>query len=44
MSLDGVIEAPSWTAESGFVPEIGEAIGARILRRHAQLRRLVVAE
>ncbi|HVW79840.1 MAG TPA: dihydrofolate reductase family protein [Mycobacteriales bacterium] len=28
MSLDGVIEAPSWTAEFGFVPEMGEAIGA----------------
>jgi dihydrofolate reductase len=28
MSLDGVIESPSWTAEFGFVPEMGEAIGS----------------
>jgi dihydrofolate reductase len=28
MSLDGVIEAPSWTAEFGFVPEMGATIGA----------------
>jgi dihydrofolate reductase len=28
MGLDGVIETPSWTAEFGFVPEMGEAIGA----------------
>jgi dihydrofolate reductase len=27
MSLDGVIETPSWTSEFGFVPEMGEAIG-----------------
>src|SRR5262245_63423919 len=28
MSLDGVIDAPTWTAEYGFDPEMGEAIGA----------------
>jgi dihydrofolate reductase len=28
MSLDGVIDAPTWTFEYGFVPEMGEAIGA----------------
>src|SRR3954454_24498742 len=28
MSLDGVIDAPTWTAEYGFEPKIGEAIGA----------------
>ena len=28
MSLDGVIEAPSWTFEYGFDPKMGEAIGA----------------
>ena len=28
MSLDGVIETPSWTAEFGFDPQMGEAIGA----------------
>jgi dihydrofolate reductase len=27
MSLDGVIDAPSWTAEYGFDPKMGEAIG-----------------
>jgi dihydrofolate reductase len=26
MSLDGVIDAPTWTAEYGFAPEMGEAI------------------
>jgi dihydrofolate reductase len=26
MSLDGVIETPSWTAEFGFTPEMGAAI------------------
>jgi dihydrofolate reductase len=30
MSLDGVIEAPSWTAEFGFVPEMGAAIAAMV--------------
>jgi hypothetical protein len=28
MSLDGVIDAPIWTAEYGFDPGMGEAIGA----------------
>jgi dihydrofolate reductase len=28
MSLDGVIDAPTWTAEYGFVPRMGEAITA----------------
>jgi dihydrofolate reductase len=28
MTLDGVIESPSWTFEFGFDPQMGEAIGA----------------
>ena len=28
MSLDGVIDAPTWTSEYGFHPKMGEAIGA----------------
>jgi dihydrofolate reductase len=28
MTLDGVIDAPTWTFEYGFLPEMGEAIGA----------------
>src|ERR687885_917807 len=28
MSLDGVIDAPTWTFDYGFLPEMGEAIGA----------------
>jgi len=28
MSLDGVIDAPTWTAEYGFDPKMGETIGA----------------
>src|SRR5918911_2160560 len=28
MSLDGVIDAPTWTADYGFHPQMGEAIGA----------------
>jgi len=28
MSLDGVIDAPTWTFDYGFPPEMGEAIGA----------------
>jgi dihydrofolate reductase len=28
MSLDGVIDAPTWTFEFGFRPEMGAAIGA----------------
>jgi dihydrofolate reductase len=30
MSLDGVIDAPTWTAEYGFDPKMGDAIGAAI--------------
>ena len=30
MSLDGVIDAPTWTAEYGFDPKMGEAIGSAI--------------
>jgi dihydrofolate reductase len=32
MSLDGVIDAPTWTADYGFDPKMGEAIGAFTLR------------
>src|SRR5580765_5198635 len=28
MSLDGVIDAPTWTLDYGFDPKMGEAIGA----------------
>jgi dihydrofolate reductase len=28
MSLDGVIDTPTWTADYGFDPQMGEAIGA----------------
>jgi dihydrofolate reductase len=28
MSLDGVIDAPTWTFDFGFLPQMGEAIGA----------------
>jgi dihydrofolate reductase len=28
MSLDGVIDAPIWTAEYGFDPKMGEVVGA----------------
>jgi dihydrofolate reductase len=28
MSLDGVIDAPTWTFEYGFDPKMGEALGA----------------
>jgi dihydrofolate reductase len=28
MSLDGVIDAPTWTFDYGFDPQMGEAIGA----------------
>ena len=28
MSLDGVIDAPTWTFDYGFQPQMGEAIGA----------------
>jgi dihydrofolate reductase len=32
MSLDGVIDAPVWTAEYGFHPKMGEVIGALTTR------------
>jgi dihydrofolate reductase len=32
MSLDGVIDAPTWTADYGFDPKMGEAIGAVVGR------------
>jgi dihydrofolate reductase len=32
MSLDGVIDAPVWTFEYGFDPQMGEAIGAATAR------------
>jgi dihydrofolate reductase len=32
MSFDGVIDAPIWTAEHGFDPKMGDAIGAAISR------------
>jgi dihydrofolate reductase len=32
MSLDGVIDAPTWTAEYGFDPRMGEAIAAVVER------------
>ena len=28
MSLDGVIDAPTWTFDYGFHPQMGERIGA----------------
>ena len=28
MTLDGVIDAPTWTFDYGFLPQMGEAIGA----------------
>jgi dihydrofolate reductase len=32
MSLDGVVDTPTWTAEYGFDPRMGEAIGAATAR------------
>ena len=32
MTLDGVIDAPTWTADYGFDPKMGEAIGAATQR------------
>jgi dihydrofolate reductase len=32
MSLDGVIDAPTWTFDYGFDPQMGEAIGAATQR------------
>jgi dihydrofolate reductase len=37
MSLDGVIDAPTWTFEYGFHPKMGEAIGAVTERSRAIL-------
>jgi dihydrofolate reductase len=37
MSLDGVMDAPTWTFEYGFLPEMGEAIGAVTERSHGIL-------
>jgi dihydrofolate reductase len=37
MSLDGVIDAPTWTASYGFDPRMGEAIGAVTSRAHGIL-------
>src|ERR1044072_3041349 len=32
MTLDGVIDAPTWSFEYGFLPEMGDAIGALTAR------------
>src|SRR5437868_331294 len=32
MTLDGVIDAPTWTFDYGFAPQMGEAIGAMMQR------------
>ena len=32
MTLDGVVDAPTWTFEYGFDPQMGEAIGAATAR------------
>jgi dihydrofolate reductase len=37
MTLDGVIDAPTWTSGYGFDPKMGEAIGAITLRSRAIL-------
>jgi dihydrofolate reductase len=37
MSLDGVIDEPTWTSEYGFDPRMGEAIGAVTSRSRAIL-------
>lgn len=36
-TLDGVIDAPTWTAEHGFDPKMGEAIGSLVARCRAIL-------
>jgi dihydrofolate reductase len=36
-TLDGVIDAPTWSAEFGFDPRMGEAIGAVVARCRAIL-------
>ena len=37
MSLDGVVDAPVWTFQYGFLPRMGEAIGALTGRSRAIL-------
>jgi dihydrofolate reductase len=37
MTLDGVIDAPTWTFDFGFDPKMGEAIGALTARSRAIL-------
>ena len=38
MTLDGVIDAPTWTSEYGFDPKMGEALAARLpTRRYASI-------
>ena len=37
MSLDGVIDTPTWTVDFGFHPQMGEAIGAVTGRSHGIL-------
>jgi dihydrofolate reductase len=37
MTLDGVIDAPTWTADYGFDPEMGQAIGGIVGRCRAIL-------
>jgi dihydrofolate reductase len=37
MSLDGVIDTPTWTADYGFDPKMGEAIGAMTARSRGVL-------
>src|SRR5215217_3586748 len=37
MTLDGVIDAPTWTFEYGFDPKMGETIGALTERAHGIL-------
>jgi dihydrofolate reductase len=37
MSLDGVIDAPTWTFDYGFDPKMGEAIGAATERSNGVL-------
>src|SRR3954451_7992634 len=37
MSVDGVIDAPTWTFDYGFDPQMGEAIGAATARSTAIL-------
>jgi hypothetical protein len=44
MSLDGVIDTPTWTAEYGFDPKMGEAIGALTARSSGILLRRTTYE